>query len=178
MLILYLNQPFCGGSIISTTKILTAAHCAYKVNKNILSIRVGSSTSYEGGQIYKISNVNVHPQYVHGKMVNDLAVLNLTNPLKLSPSVAIIEIDRTMSRLPDGIQVEATGWGRTCDLNFNPNCNISSTLLSVKLPVIANNRCGKLYKKYEHSFQIKPSMICAGLSIGGKDTCQGDSGGL
>lgn len=44
------------------------------------------------------------------------------------------------------------------------------TLQEVEIPVIGNNQCGCFYR--EENVQISENMICAGLLLGGKDSCQ------
>lgn len=163
----YNNRELCGGSIVSITKILSAAHCTIDHYRPNFSIRAGSSKSGSGGQIRKISKIFEHPQYTSATMANDISILFLTKPLKLSTSVASISIDTSAAALPDGVEVFATGWGLICE-----GCHSSKVLQAVKLPIVANDRCRKMYKKFDAEELITKSVLCAGLKSGGKDTCQ------
>lgn len=167
MALLYVGNLFCGGSIVSISRILTAAHCTEGKYVGLISIRAGSSDKSSGGQVRKVSKIIQHPQHLLDPTKgNDLSILFLTNQLTLSYNVAVIRIDKSDSHLPDGIEVLATGWGQTCE----SVCGTSETLRAVKVPIVENDRCSKLY-----GFKVIPSLLCAG--IGGKDACQGDSGG-
>ena len=42
-------QGGCGGTILDSTTILSAAHCPFKVGE---SIRAGSRWNYTGGQVF------------------------------------------------------------------------------------------------------------------------------
>lgn len=169
-------NTLCGGSIISRSKILSAAHCTYGYDKEYFLIRAGSSRGYTGGQVREVDKIINHPNYRKDKFPNDLSILVLKKSLQLSTSVAIIGIDKKPLALRDGTEIVAFGWGKTCD-DFDPKCNPSEILRTVKLPIIGNRRCRKMYKVHEKFFTIKNSMLCAGLRGGGRDTCSGDSGG-
>ncbi|KAH9396279.1 Transmembrane protease serine 11D [Tyrophagus putrescentiae] len=52
-----------------------------------------------------------------------------------------------------------------------------STLQTVKLPIIANAQCQKMFADAGHFKFIRDSFLCAGYPQGGKDSCEGDSGG-
>lgn len=53
-----------------------------------------------------------------------------------------------------------------------------STLQTVKLPIIANAQCQKMFADAGHFKFIRDSFLCAGYPQGGKDSCEGDSGML
>lgn len=163
--LLYCGDPICGGSIVSITKILTAAHCTAAGNTQDFLIRAGSSETMTGGQVREISEIIVHPQFSHDPAKgNDISMLFLTKPLILSANVAVIGLDKGTLALPSGIEVFTTGWGTTYD-------NGPRTLRAVSIQIIGNDRCSKMYE-----YEIFSSMLCAGL--GGKGSCFGDSGGL
>lgn len=52
-----------------------------------------------------------------------------------------------------------------------------SILQVVKLPIIPNNQCQKMFQVSGHHKIIRNTFICAGYTDGGKDSCEGDSGG-
>lgn len=51
----------------------------------------------------------------------------------------------------------------------------SEDLLKVGLNIRENDVCSKVFA--DVNLPIKPSQVCAGVEEGGKDTCEGDSGG-
>lgn len=166
--IIYGDIPSCGGSIVSTTKILSAAHCVKGRDTKKFSIRAGTSKYNVGGQVPKISKIISHANYNSATLGNDISILFLQKPLSLSSKVAIITVDDKYDVLPAGAVVFATGWGKVCEF-----CDVSRTLQAVNLPVILNDRCSELLSIYQHEFKIVPSMLCCGAESGGKDTCQG-----
>jgi Trypsin len=46
----------------------------------------------------------------------------------------------------------------------------SPVLREVTIPVLSTERCQEIYKRYGYS--VSENQICAGLSEGGKDSCQ------
>lgn len=52
-----------------------------------------------------------------------------------------------------------------------------SILQTVRVPIIANTVCQKMFADAGHYKSIRDSFLCAGYPQGGKDTCEGDSGG-
>ncbi|KAL6435780.1 hypothetical protein ACFW04_005576 [Cataglyphis niger] len=54
------------------------------------------------------------------------------------------------------------------------NGESSKILQILKVPIIDQEVCQKIYIRHRI---VTPNMLCAGYTIGEKDTCQGDSGG-
>ena len=58
-----------------------------------------------------------------------------------------------------------------------PGGPVPSILQVVRLPIIPNNQCQKMFHAAGHDKVIRNTFICAGYTDGGKDSCEGDSGG-
>lgn len=76
---------FCGGSIISASHILTAAHCAEAVSSaSSVDVFVGSIYLSVTAQTRHVSTIYVHPNYSTPSYINDIAILKLSSSLDLS----------------------------------------------------------------------------------------------
>lgn len=74
----------------------------------------------------------------------------------------------TMAEPATGTKVTASGWGA-----MESSGESSDDLLKVVVPIVSRDQCRVAHEPEE----ITEKMICAGYPEGGKDTCQGDSGG-
>jgi len=165
------SAHFCGASIIGRRTILTAAHCIYG-QKNLPSVQVfvGCERITDTGcKGQAIERCKVHEKYNVDTIENDIAVCVLKQPLEYSPDIAPIQIAKDSSTKESEVCV-VSGWGTLKEGGRLPE---DGELRSVEVPITSDSYCQKRYGKEN----IKPSMICAGLPQGEKDSCQGDSGG-
>lgn len=82
------NRHFCGGSVINSTWILTAAHCVQGTATSDIRVYAGATDQTRpGGQYAQAAQIIVHPNFNPSTMDNDIAVLRLVNPLLLGLNV-------------------------------------------------------------------------------------------
>lgn len=83
---LYIGGSLCGGSIVSASWIITAAHCVYGKSANQITVYAGSNDKLSGTQIRYVLTINRHQSYGPSTYLNDIALLELTSPLTMSSS--------------------------------------------------------------------------------------------
>lgn len=114
----------------------------------------------------------VHPSYRPPAKYNDIALLRLSRPVRLTRSLAPACL-RTTSE-PRETRAVVTGWG---DTEFAGHS--SDVLMKAALTIVSNGQCDKHYANMQRHLPngVLPTMMCAGEKAGGIDACQGDSGG-
>jgi Trypsin len=168
----------CSGAIIDASHILTAAHCAFiappneRIPPSDFTVYAGTSDLGTGEgeeQQVPVSGVRVHPYYTYnpdsGRVApDDVAVLELAEPLTLGPTVSPIPLAPLGAYPAEGAAVNFTGFGEE-----NPATReLSDKLNSIGMSIGASEQCGGPHGEFD------AVIVCASAPSG--SPCSGDSG--
>ncbi|MER7764606.1 trypsin-like serine protease, partial [Streptomyces sp. NPDC097619] len=177
------NGFFCGGSVVSPTKIVTAAHCVEGVNwaaggyvvigaTQLLTRYEDGTIDTHGGTLHKVSRQWMHPSYDTDMIDNDVAVLTLAT--KTSATNLPLARAGDTAEYTAGNVATVHGWGRYS----SGHNDLSPSLKKADLPFVSDATC----EGFWGDFLVRGHMVCAGKPASGSDSgtntaCNGDSGG-
>lgn len=162
----------CNGIIISSTFILTAAHCTMDHRKSEgLHYAIGAGTNHpHTNPSFIVQRVIEHSMYIDGRNDYDIALILMQDKFIFSDRLKPIALETKIVQLA-GKMASATGYGKTDQYSpFFPKI-----LRKVNVPIVDLDVCRK---QYVGLFLVTNRVICAGyLDRNGYDSCLGDSGG-
>jgi len=170
----------CGGSIVSSSYVVTAAHCIPPRGYTGL-ITVGDhdiedldkkneNQDFSYRKTYRIMKVLSHRHWNKRSRYNDIALLKTSSPINFNDGVKPICLPDNDVCINDHTACVVTGWGKTGEKE-----DTSAVLQEVAVRTLPNDMCSR--KLIYDSNVNAEKQICAGFVEGGKDSCSGDSGG-
>lgn len=162
------DSLFCGGSVISPTAVVTAAHCTAGLRAAQIDVVVGGTRlSQPGIQRAQVARIIDHPGYDDVRTVHDVSVLILATPVSV-PAIALAGPEDEALNAPGSV-LRLTGWG---EQRYNDPESAPDDLKYADIPVVSNRVCERLFDVYDPALQL-----CGQAPRNQPDSCQGDSGG-
>jgi hypothetical protein len=188
---------FCGGAIIDTTHVITAAHCLFNLfakreamdpaDVEVLAGTADLADSSSSVVHADVAKVSFDPSYDPSTNDYDVGVITLSSPLTFTTAIQKVDFVSeagfadalAADPLPD---LTVSGWG---DLSPEPilgsgTPSFSNLLQEAQVRLVADATCVSDYARTIPPTPITPRMFCAGdhdYGSGITDSCQGDSGG-
>lgn len=169
---------FCGGTILSASWILTAAHCLDSgiSPRNLMVLSGTSELSTRRLNGVQVKQYILHPGWNpdgnENQYENDVALVELQRPISLRIGSAEA-IALPTAQAVDGVTGFISGWGAISEDLF------PQFLQLAQVQIVSDEDCSEVYDSEQAAVDdhVPNMMVCATGGNFEADTCQGDSGG-
>uniref|UniRef100_W8CEB5 Serine protease gd n=1 Tax=Ceratitis capitata TaxID=7213 RepID=W8CEB5_CERCA len=168
----------CGGSLVSSNTVITAAHCfkLKSIGASQIVVYLGRHNLENYGEVGAVSrdirNLLIHPDYNSKSLPDaDIAILHMQSAVSFSEFIRPICLwsESADNALIVGQTAFVAGWG--ADENGR---EVTALPKMVDASIVSDNECLRSSEVY--SKLTTPRTICAG-NRDGTGPCMGDSGG-
>ncbi|NP_001011293.1 uncharacterized protein LOC496746 precursor [Xenopus tropicalis] len=164
----YKGYPWCGGSLISSRWIISAASCNQSPKYLIAHLGKHDITREEGTEQHiQVEKTFPHNRYLGLSDSNNIMLVKLAEPAQFNQFVQPIKVASSCPR--EGKVCQVSGFG-----NLNSYAEkYPDRLQCLDLPILPESSCDAYFSPKK----MHTNLMCAGFAQDDKDSCQGDAGG-
>ncbi|XP_073757845.1 serine protease 44-like [Callorhinus ursinus] len=169
------DRHICGGSLIASRWVLTAAHCIISHEEH--TVRLGDKLVHSHSEttlLVPVEDIVCHHFYDSRTLRHDIALILLAFSVNYSSYVQPVCLPERSLRVESGTKCWVTGWGQ---LAAGETAPVSVRLQETEQLILRHKKCNKMLRTWLRTFRnrVKKGMVCGYRE--GKSLCKGDSGG-